>query len=108
MRRSVVFVIGLAALGTGLWLVASERTQNAACNANSSHLLGVSSSCQNVAWAYFLGFVVAGLGLIVLLFTRLMKRHELRYRGRRSSPTDLSLRLGDSQDAHSPRYKKQP
>jgi len=92
MRRGVVFLIGLATLGTGIWLIASENSRNSLCNASSTHLLGISSSCQDVAWTYFAGFVIAGIGLVVLMFTRLMKRHELRYHARRESPTELSLR----------------
>lgn len=95
MRRGLVLFIGLAILATGIWMIATEHSRTAACNASFGtlgSLPGFSNSCQSVAWVYFGGFVATGLGLLVLLFAGLVKRHELRYRRPADKPTEFSLR----------------
>ncbi len=101
MRRGVVVLVGLAILGTGIWMIATEHTRNSACNSSIGALPGFSNSCQSVAWVYFGGFVATGLGVIVLLFAGLMKRHELRSRHRTDRPTEFSLRdVGSHPEPH--------
>jgi hypothetical protein len=92
VRRGFVFCIGAAIFGTGVWLIATEHSREAACKAATGVLPGISSSCQAIGWNYFAGFVAAAVGLIVVLFTGLMKQHELRYRGHPDRPTEFSLR----------------
>lgn len=100
VRRSVAFVIGLGILATGVWLIATEHSRTAACTALSGPFSSASTSCQTVGWMYFGGFVVAGIGLMVLLFATLLKRHELPYRRHRHEPaTELSLRMRASDAA---------
>jgi hypothetical protein len=113
VRRGFVFCIGAAIFGTGVWLIATEHSREAACKAATGLLPGVSATCQAIGWDYFAGFVAAAVGLIVVLFTGLMRRHELRYRGHPDKPTEFSLRKiglrrpGDAvaQDAPRPRTR---
>jgi hypothetical protein len=90
----VVFLLGLAVFGTGIWLLATEHSKTGGCTNAGGTLSGLSSSCQAIGWAYFAGFVVAGVGLVVLLFTRLMRRHERRYHPRPAGPPELSMHRG--------------
>jgi hypothetical protein len=108
MRRGVTFVVGLCTLATGVWLIAAEHSRTAACNAASGPFSGAAASCQTVGWMYFGGFVVAGIGLMVLLFASLLRRHELPYR-RHDSLTELSLRMNarDGSDDANPRGPRQ-
>lgn len=94
MRRRFVFALGAVILGTGVWLISHEHARDMACKASTNVLQPASSACQAIAWDYFAGVVVTAIGVIVLLFTVLMRRHELRYRGHRDRPTEISLRMG--------------
>lgn len=93
MRRGVALIVGLCILATGVWLIAAEHSHTAACNAASGPYSGAAASCQTVGWMYFGGFVVAGVGLMVLLFASLLKRHELPYRHHHEAVTELSIRM---------------
>jgi hypothetical protein len=99
MRKGIVFLVGLMILAAGIWLIATEHSRQAACKATSGLLSVVSQSCQAIGWDYFGGFVAASLGVIVLLFTALMKHHELRYRGHPEKPTEFSFRLKSTEGA---------
>jgi hypothetical protein len=106
MRRGVAMIIGLCILATGVWLIAAEHSHTAACNAASGPFSGAAASCQTVGWMYFGGFVVAGIGLMVLLFASLLKRHEPPYRLHHDPVTELSIRMharDASADANPPR-----
>lgn len=86
-------MVGLCILATGIWLIAAEHSRTAVCNATSGPFSGAAPSCQTVGWMFFGGFVVAGVGLMVLLFASLLKRHELPYRRQHEAVTELSLRM---------------
>jgi hypothetical protein len=105
MRRGFVFLLGLATLATGIWLIVREHATDAVCNTPQpiGSTLGTPPSCQNVAFVYFAGFVVAGAGVIVLLITWVMRRHELRYRGPSDARTDVTLRLDEIHHAEAAR-----
>jgi hypothetical protein len=95
MRRGVVFFFGLASIATGLWFIASEHSRTASCNASGGSLPGASPACQTIGWMYFAGFVIAGLGVMVLIFASLMKRHELRYhRQQHAAHSEIAIRMG--------------
>jgi hypothetical protein len=72
-RRFVVF-LGLAATGVGVWLITTEQTKNAACNAShhtggsglSGTGIGVGASCLNIAFSYFGGFVLIAFGVLTV------------------------------------------
>lgn len=96
MRRGVVFGIGAAILGTGVWLIATEHARDAMCKASTGLFQGTSAACQSIGWDYFLGFVAAAVGVIVMLFTGLMKRHEARGHVHGDRVTDYSLRMHPS------------
>jgi hypothetical protein len=93
MRRGIAMIVGLCILATGIWLIAEEHSRTATCNAASGPYSGAAASCQTVGWMYFGGFVVAGIGLMVLLFATLLKRHELPYRHHDEPVTELSIRM---------------
>lgn len=93
MRRGIVFVLALATVATGVWLIATEHSRTAACNAATGQFPGLSPSCEQIGWMYFAGFVAVGFGLVAVLFTGLMSHHDRRSRARHDAPTELSLRL---------------
>jgi hypothetical protein len=99
MRRGVVTLAGLAVLAAGVWLVATEHGRAASCHATSGMVFGISNSCQSVGWVYFAGFAAACFGIILVGFSGLMRRHELRIRRHHDRPTEFSLRMGDGDSA---------
>jgi hypothetical protein len=101
-----MFIVGASILGTGIWLIATEHSREMTCKATGL-LPGASAPCQAIGWAYFLGFVVAAAGLIVVLFTGLMKRHEHRQYAHPERPTEMALRMGtDATERSSPRRRR--
>ena len=95
-----MFLLGLGFVATGLWFIASEHTRTASCKAPSTVLPGASTACQTVGWMYFAGFAIAGIGVMVLLFSSLMRRHQLRYRRQqRAASTEIEIRMRASGSA---------
>jgi hydrogenase/urease accessory protein HupE len=95
MFRSIVALLGLAATGVGIWLITTEQPKNAACNA-SSHGgtgglsgtgIGVGTSCLNIVWSYFGGFVLLAFGVLTVVIALAMMRKTRRNKNpRRAEP----------------------
>ena len=93
MRRYVMALLGLTALGAGIWVIVNEHARNASCSSHLGILPGLSGSCQSVSWYYLGGFALVALGVILTILSQLVNRSERRYR-RRSQPTEMELRAG--------------
>jgi hypothetical protein len=102
MRRGLVFFIGVAILGTGIWLIATDHARDMSCKASTNVLQNISATCQAIGWDYFLGFVAAAAGVIVILFCGLIKRHEPRGHLQGDRPTEYSLRMHSSRPPDQP------
>src|ERR1017187_578044 len=95
MFRSIVVFLGLAATGIGVWLITTEQPKNAACNA-SSHGgagglsgtgIGVGSSCLNIVWTYFGGFVLLAFGVLTIVVAlSMMTKTRRNKNSRRAEP----------------------
>lgn len=100
MRRGITFVLGLAILGTGIWLIVTEHAKNTVCNTGNSQLPGITNSCQSIVWSYYLGFVLIGAGVVLLGFGLLMKAHERRRKPGPIKPPELAAyRAGVHRDS---------
>jgi Co/Zn/Cd efflux system component len=91
MFRSVVAFLGLAATGVGIWLITTEQSKNAACNATSGvgQLTGIgeSTSCLNIVWSYFGGFALSAFGVLTVVVALLLMRKTRRNKNlRRAEP----------------------
>jgi hypothetical protein len=82
MLKRLFELLGLATLGVGLYLVFSEQSKNSACNATEGKFagLGMSASCQHVVYAYFGGFVLLAVGVLVVVFGLLATRKAAKRR----------------------------
>jgi hypothetical protein len=98
MRRRLAVVVGLAMLGGGAWLIATEHSRTMTCTAATNLVSGVANSCQDAAWLYLAGVVAIGFGLIVILFASLMRRHETRSQQQGRLPSDYTLQLRQARD----------
>ena len=77
MRRGLVALLGLATLGVGSWLIATQGTKNAACNASIGKQMG--PTCSRIVFSYFGGFGLIGAGVVILgISLGLMKRKNMR------------------------------
>ncbi len=93
MRKASVWIAGLAFIGVGIWFIATEHTRTAACDATSGGALPhASNACQTVAWMYFLGFVLAGVGVLLLMSSTFVRRRDRRY-ARTDPRSDVSIRM---------------
>jgi hypothetical protein len=72
-------------------MIVTEHSRTTTCSAGNDLVSGVSSSCQSAAAMYFAGFVCVGIGVMVIAFSLLMKRHEGRVRRRQHSPTEFEM-----------------
>jgi len=94
MFRSIVAFLGLAATGVGIWLITTEQPKNAACNASSHGGTGLSgtgigegTSCLNIVWSYFGGFVLLAFGVLTVVVALSMMRKTRRNKNpRRAEP----------------------
>ena len=84
MFKKLVVLLGLLAMGEGIWLIANERFQNNACNASLQGLrspgLATSSQCFNIAFVYFGGFALSIAGALLVGFGLVLVRRQLRER----------------------------
>jgi hypothetical protein len=88
MGKRLTAILGLALMGFGTWLIATEGTKNAACNGNTDQITGVGSYCQNVAFWYFGAFVLVAVGLFIVGFSFLLRKRESRSY-RRKKPQEI-------------------
>jgi hypothetical protein len=63
-------------MGLGVYFVVTEHTKVSVCNAIAGKYVGfgVSPACQRVVYAYFGGFVLLALGVLVVVFGLLATR----------------------------------
>jgi hypothetical protein len=82
MLKRLFELLGLATMGVGLYFVFSEQSKNNACNATEGKFVGagMSASCQHVVDAYFGGFVLLAVGILVVLFGLLATRKAAKRR----------------------------
>jgi len=82
MLKRLFELLGLATMGAGLYFVVTEQSQNTACNATEGKYvgLGISSTCQHVVYAYFGGFVLLAIGVLVVVFGLLATRKAAKKR----------------------------
>jgi phage shock protein PspC (stress-responsive transcriptional regulator) len=74
-----VSLLGLATLGVGIWLIATQGSKNTACNASLGKQLGMGPVCSRIVFSYFGGFGLIGAGVILLgIAAILMKRKNMR------------------------------
>ncbi|MGD0851963.1 MAG: hypothetical protein ABSA07_01230 [Acidimicrobiales bacterium] len=75
-------LLGVVAMGAGLYFVISEQSKNNACNVAEGKFvgLGMSAECQHVVYAYFGGFVLLAAGALVVLFGLLATRKAAKKR----------------------------
>ena len=95
MFRRIVVLLGLAAIGIGVWLITTEQPKNAACNATnhsgagglSGTGIGVGGSCLNIVWSYFGGFVLLAFGVLtVVVALSMMTKTRRNKNARRVEP----------------------
>jgi hypothetical protein len=86
MGKRFTAILGLALMGFGTWLIATEGSKNAVCNGNSDQITGVGSYCQNVAFFYFGAFALVGIGLLIVGFSFLLRKRENRSHRRKKPP----------------------
>lgn len=81
-------VLGLGTLGYGIFLIVAEHSRFALCDGgvNSVSGLGMNDVCQNIVASYYLGFVLAVIGIMLSAFGVLaMKKNKgAKYRTRPS------------------------
>ena len=80
-------------LAGGIYLLVAERSHTVACSASTNLVAGATSACQSAGWVYFLGVALLALGLVMLVFATLVRRHESRYRRPNPLPSDYTLQL---------------
>lgn len=92
MMRYIVAFLGLVTAGVGVWLIVLEQPKNAACNAAHPTLgqlgtVGASSTCTNIVWSYFGGFVLVAFGALTVVVAVAMMKKTRRNKGpRRAEP----------------------
>jgi hypothetical protein len=89
MVKRLFELFGLATMGVGIYFIVSEQGQNNACNAiNEKYVgLGMTTQCQHVVYAYFGGFVLLALGVVVVVFGMLATRKAAKRRLRQGAPS---------------------
>lgn len=93
MRRSLAVVLGLVAMGVGLWLMTRQSAQNAACNATNAQAPHMGSLCQHIVYSYMASVALIVGGLIFFLFGAVvMKKQNMKGRRRRRQPIKLPQR----------------
>lgn len=88
MFKRIGVLLGLAAVGVGLFIIAVNHSKDMACNTGHGPFsnYGVSNRCIHVVWSYFGGFALIVGGLIVILIGLASMRQSARSkRGRRTS-----------------------
>jgi hypothetical protein len=104
MMRYIVAFLGLLTAGVGVWLIIDEQPKNAACNAAHPTLgqlatVGASSTCLNIVWSYFGGFVLVAFGALTFVVAVAMMRKTRRNKGpRRAEPIQYPYKNPYSQD----------
>ena len=92
MMRYIVAFLGVVTGAGGVWLIVLEQPKNAACNAAHPTLgelatAGASSTCTNIVWSYFGGFVLVAFGALTVVVAAAMMRKTRRNKGpRRAVP----------------------
>lgn len=82
MRRFLVTLVGLGAMGAGARLLIEQTTHEAACNSAASHSARLSPLCQHAVNSYLGGFGIIGAGFITLVFSAtIMKKKNMRRHG---------------------------
>jgi hypothetical protein len=79
MRRGLVALFGLATLGVGIWLIATQGSKNHACDASLGKQSGMGPACSHIVFSYFGGFCLIGMGVVILgISAVLMRRKSMR------------------------------
>jgi hypothetical protein len=94
--RRLTFVLSLATVAVGLWLIFRVHAVDHVCSTLSSPLTGsgLAISCQNVLSFYFLGFVLTVGGLMVLALALLAMAKDDRA-ARRASAVVAQRRIAE-------------
>jgi hypothetical protein len=89
MLKRVFELFGLATMGAGAYFIFSEHSKQSVCNATEGKYVGfgMSPQCQHVVYAYFGGFVLLMLGLLVVVFGILATRKKSNRRLAVKNPT---------------------
>jgi hypothetical protein len=82
MLKRIFELFGLVTMGVGVYFVASEHSKVGVCNATEGKYVGfgMSAPCQHVVYAYFGGFILLALGVLVVVFGLLATRRAAKYR----------------------------
>ena len=79
MIRRITFLLSLATIGVGIWVILRVGPTNAACDTTLSFNAGngASVNCMNVVSSYFMGYALTIGGLLILALALWgMSKHE--------------------------------
>jgi drug/metabolite transporter (DMT)-like permease len=89
MLKRFFEVLGLIAMGAGVYFVVSEHSKQNVCNATEGKYVGfgMSPQCQHVVYAYFGGFILLAAGALVVVFGLLATRRASNHRNASKNPS---------------------
>ncbi len=105
MLKRFFEVLGLFAMGAGVYFVISEHSKQSVCNATEGKYIGfgMSPQCQHVVYAYFGGFILLAAGALVVVFGLLATRRAAKNRHTTRNPSLASqYHYGDPKNARQP------
>jgi hypothetical protein len=105
MLKRFFEMLGLVAMGAGVYFVVSEHSKQNVCNATAGKYVGfgMSPQCQHVVYAYFGGFILLAAGALVVVFGLLATRRASNRRQATKNPS-----LASQYHYADPRHAKPP
>ena len=89
MLKRVFELFGLVTMAVGVYFIVYEHSKQSACNATEGKYIGfgMSASCQHVVYAYFGGFILLAVGVLVVVFGLLATRKAAHMRLSKRKPS---------------------
>ena len=71
MIRKITFILSLATMSVGLWLITRVGPLNATCNADAhaDTAFGTSTACMDIVSSYFLGYALTIGGMLIFMLS---------------------------------------